>query len=426
MKLLHYTYHRFSLLFFCLMAVWGVLFYCTIIDEIVDETDDTLENYAHILIKSVLEDSTLLHSESTIMSSYVFRPISESEGRQYPMRFYDTTIYVEIEDEYEPARALQTSFCMPNGQYYELTLKISIVEREDMIEALFLYLGVLFLLLLLGTSLGVRLLLKRVFRPLNNLMEWLHTITPGKKTLPLNSPMKIREFRELTDAVMAMSNRSLQAYEEQKQFIENASHELQTPLAIATGKIELLAEGENLTEEQLKELDTLYATLGRAVKLNKSLLLLSRIENGQYTEVEKVNVDELIDKLLPDLVDIYEHKQIGLKREQGNAPFMINCNHTLAQVLLSNLLKNALLHNVEGGELSVITTSSSLQVRNSGTAPLDESRLFQRFYRAVDGKSESNGLGLSIAYSITRLSGLKLSYEWQEGMHCFSVVKELK
>ena len=146
----------------------------------------------------------------------------------------------------------------------------------------------------------------------------------------------------------------------------NASHELQTPLAIVRGKVELLAESDRLTEQQMKELDEIYATLGRAVKLNKSLLLLSRIANGQYTESEDVSVDEILENLLPDLMDIYEHKQVRLQRKQGEHPFIIRCNHSLAQILVSNLVKNALLHNEEEGELQILTTPVSLTLKNTG------------------------------------------------------------
>ena len=180
-----------------------------------------------------------------------------------------------------------------------MKLMISILERDDMVEAMLWYLGALFLLFLICTSIGIQLVLKGVFRPLHRLLDWLHCIQPGKEVPPLDNPTKIREFRQLSDAALDMGNRSYKAYEEQKQFIENASHELQTPLAIVRGKVELLAESEGMTEQQMEQLDEIYATLGRAVKLNKSLLLLSRIENGQYTEMEDVSVDEILDELLP-------------------------------------------------------------------------------------------------------------------------------
>lgn len=426
MKLLSYTYRKLALLLFLLMAVWGVLFYYAIIDEVVDETDDTLENYGEILMESALHDPSILETEGSLMSFYKFTPISEEEGRHYRQVFYDATVYIELEDEDEPVRVMCTAFRMPDGQYYELKLMISILERDDMVEAMLWYLGALFLLFLICTSIGIQLVLKRVFRPLHRLLDWLHCIQPGKEVPPLDNPTKIREFRQLSDAALDMGNRSYKAYEEQKQFIENASHELQTPLAIVRGKVELLAESEGMTEQQMEQLDEIYATLGRAVKLNKSLLLLSRIENGQYTEMEDVSVDEILDELLPDLMDIYEHKQVRLIRKREEQPFIIRCNHSLAQILVSNLVKNSLLHNREEGELQVLTTPTSLVIKNTGDVPLDGEKLFRRFYHGMDGKKDSTGLGLAIARSIALSSSLKLTYEWQDGMHTFRLVKESK
>lgn len=426
MKLLSYTYRKLALLLFLLMAVWGVLFYYAIIDEVVDETDDTLENYGEILMESALHAPSILETEGSLMSFYKFTPISEEEGRHYRQVFYDATVYIELEDEDEPVRVMCTAFRMPDGQYYELKLMISILERDDMVEAMLWYLGALFLLFLICTSIGIQLVLKGVFRPLHRLLDWLHCIQPGKEVPPLDNPTKIREFRQLSDAALDMGNRSYKAYEEQKQFIENASHELQTPLAIVRGKVELLAESEGMTEQQMEQLDEIYATLGRAVKLNKSLLLLSRIENGQYTEMEDVSVDEILDELLPDLMDIYEHKQVRLIRKREEQPFIIRCNHSLAQILVSNLVKNSLLHNREGGELQVLTTPTSLVIKNTGDVPLDGEKLFRRFYHGMDGKKDSTGLGLAIARSIALSSSLKLTYEWQDGMHTFRLVKESK
>ena len=426
MKLLSYTYRKLALLLFLLMAVWGVLFYYAIIDEVVDETDDTLENYGEILMESALHDPSILETEGSLMSFYKFTPISEEEGRHYRQVFYDATVYIELEDEDEPVRVMCTAFRMPDGQYYELKLMISILERDDMVEAMLWYLGALFLLFLICTSIGIQLVLKGVFRPLHRLLDWLHCIQPGKEVPPLDNPTKIREFRQLSDAALDMGNRSYKAYEEQKQFIENASHELQTPLAIVRGKVELLAESEGMTEQQMEQLDEIYATLGRAVKLNKSLLLLSRIENGQYTEMEDVSVDEILDELLPDLMDIYEHKQVRLIRKREEQPFIIRCNHSLAQILVSYLVKNSLLHNREEGELQVLTTPTSLVIKNTGDVPLDGEKLFRRFYHGMDGKKDSTGLGLAIARSIALSSSLKLTYEWQDGMHTFRLVKESK
>lgn len=421
MKLLHYTFRQITFLLFLLMSVWGVFFYYSILEEVTDETDDSLENYRDIIVKSALQDSTVLDTRSTLMSQYSFRPITEDEAENYKEKFYDSTTYIEIEDEDEPVRVMKTCFRMPDGQYYELEIMVSTLEREDMIEAIFGYLLSLYILLLLCTLLVTRMALKKSFQPLDRLLEWLGSVQPGKEVPPLNNDTKIHEFNKLGEAAVDMSNRSYKAYQEQKQFIENASHELQTPLAIVRGKVELLAESDSLNEEQMKELDDIYNTLGRAVKLNKSLLLLSRIENKQYTDTEEVALNAVIDHILPDLMDIYEGKNVSLSRED-KAQFIFRGNTTLAQVLITNMLKNALTHNVQDGELHIFIDASTLIIRNNGSGPLDGERIFQRFYHTQTSKKDSTGLGLAIAKSIASSFGFTLSYTW-DGMHCFRLTK---
>ena len=123
-------------------------------------------------------------------------------------------------------------------------------------------------------------------------------------------------------------------------------------------------------------------------------------------------------------MDIYEGKKIHLVRIKGEEPFVIRCNLSLAQILVSNLVKNSLVHNHAGGELHIETTPSSLIIKNSGEHPLDGEKLFRRFYRSIDGKKDSTGLGLAIARSIAISASLNLTYKWQEGMHLFLLVKE--
>jgi len=421
MKLLHYTFRQISVILFVLMGMWGVLFYYAILEEVTDETDDSLENYRDIIVRSALQDSTILQTKGTLMSLYSFRPISEEEAEEYEEKYYDSTVYIEIEDEDEPVRVMKSCFMMPDGQFYELEIMTSTLEREDMIEAIFIYLLSLYGLLLLCLLLVTRMVLKKSFRPLDRLLEWLGTVQPGKEVPPLENDTKILEFSRLGEAAIDMSNRSYKAYQEQKQFIENASHELQTPLAIVRGKVELLAESEPLTEEQMKELDDIYNTLGRAVKLNKSLLLLSRIENKQYTDTENVVINQVVDNLLPDLMEIYESKQISFTRKD-EGEFTFNGNGTLAQVLVTNLLKNALTHSPEKGVLQVTIDPNTFMIKNSGSSSLDNEKIFQRFYHAQTAKKDSTGLGLAIAKSIATSYGLTLDYAW-DGMHCFRLYK---
>ena len=124
--------------------------------------------------------------------------------------------------------------------------------------------------------------------------------------------------------------------------------------------------------------------------------------------------------MLPDLMEVYEHKRIQLRRQmQPDAPFIVRCNPALAHILVTNLIKNGMVHNRENGSLTITTTATTLVVANSGEQPLDSNLLFQRFAHSVDRKKDSTGLGLAIAYSIACSSGLALTYSWEEGMHVF-------
>lgn len=418
MKLIQYTNRTLCLLLFFLIGIWGIFFYFAIIDEIMDETDDTLENYREIIVNKVLVNPELLVKQDNIMNSYTIRPITDEEAEEYEEEFFDAMAYIETEDDYEPVRVMKSCFLASDDNYYELELRISTLERDDMVEAIFKYLLTLYLLLLLCIILGTYFVLRKSFKPLHKLLRWLDGVVPGKPVPALDNETKITEFKKLNESALAMSRRSEQAYQEQKQFIENAAHELQTPLAISRGKLELLAESSNLSEEQLAEIDDLYRTLGRAVKLNKSLLLLSRINNGQYPDTTEVNINALARDLLSDLMDIYEYKNIHLSvQEEGEC--MAIMDESLAQVLISNLLKNALVHTPEGGDMKVFIDKNSFSVTNSGSKALDPEKIFRRFYRADMDKKESNGLGLAIVQSIAKLYGMSISYSYFNENHIF-------
>lgn len=423
MKLVHYTNRSLSILLFFLMGIWGVFFYFTIIDEVMDETDDTLENYRDIIVGKILMNPDMLSVEDNILHSYIIRPLADEEAEDYKERFYDATVYIESEDEDEPVRVMKSSFRASDDKFYELELHISTLERDNMVRMIFWYLLILYVILLVCTMLTTRLVLKKIFIPLHRLLAWLDEVTPGKPVPQLNNETRISEFKRLNKAALAMSKRSEQAYEEQKRFIENASHELQTPLAISRGKLELLAESEGLTEQQMTEIDELYQTLGRAVKLNKSLLLLSRINNGQYPESREIKLNNVVQEILPDLMDIYEHKGINVSVDDLS-PFLIYMNESLAHILLTNLLKNAIVHNNEGGKVAITLNRDELTISNSGNMPLDPERIFGRFYRVNAENRESTGLGLAIVKSIADVYGIRITYQY-DNAHLF-VLKLVK
>lgn len=417
MKLLRYTHFNLSFLLFLLLGGWGTFFYYTVIDEVMDETDDALANYRDIIVGKILADSTLLDTEDKIIHSYSIRPLTTEEVEHYRDRYYDGTVYIETEDEYEPVRIMKSCFMATDLKYYELELRLSTLERDDLIAAIFKYLVALYIALLCCIIFSTRLILKSVFRPLDRLLEWLENVSPGHPAPYLNPDCRIREFRTLNRAALEMHERAEKAYREQKEFIENASHELQTPLAVINGKLELLAEHENLDEEVLKNIDDMFRSLHRAIQLNKSLLLLSRIQNRQFEEVTEVDMNPHVRKILELLSDLYEEKELDYHLSDTE-DCRIRMNESLAHTLLTNLIKNAIIHSPEHGRVDILIHSTRIEIVNDGNQALDERQMFKRFYKGHSGQKESTGLGLSIAQSIVDLYHLSLTY-YHDGRHHF-------
>ena len=214
-----------------------------------------------------------------------------------------------------------------------------------------------------------------------------------------------------------MHERAEKAYREQKEFIENASHELQTPLAVINGKLELLAEHENLDEEVLKNIDDMFRSLHRAIQLNKSLLLLSRIQNRQFEEVTEVDMNPHVRKILELLSDLYEEKELDYHLSDTET-CRIRMNESLAHTLLTNLIKNAIIHSPDHGRVDIVIHSARIEIINDGNQALDKQQIFKRFYKGNAGQKESTGLGLSIAQSIANLYHIKLTY-YHDGRHHF-------
>lgn len=420
MKLIHYTISKLSIVLIVILSIWACLFYFNILDEILDETDDSLENYKNLIIRQVLTDTSAIDHHNDLMSQYSIKEISEEEAIRYKERYFDSTRFYETELEFDPVRVLKTAFRGQDKKFYELTVMISTLEQDDMIEAILQWIIILYLTLLVCILVVSEFVFRRSLSPLYKLLHWLNHFTLGEKNPPLDNPTKIKEFRQLNDTIEKMTRRSEDMYSQQKQFIENASHELQTPLAICRNKLELLAERTDCTEGQLQEIEEIHRNIGRIIKLNKSLLLLSRIENGQFHEVKEVELNPIIQELIEDFQEIYEHKELQIHLEE-EATCNVRMNESLANTLVTNLLKNAMVHTPAKGEISIRVLADRIIFSNSSEGKaLDTSRLFTRFYQADDKKTDSTGLGLAIVQSIANLYHFRISYSY-DGKHCFDL-----
>ena len=420
MKLIHHTISKLSIVMIIILSIWAGFFYFSILDEILDETDDSLENYKNLIIQQVLRDTAALDNHNDLMSQYFIKEISEPQAVRYKERYFDSTRFYETEYEFDPVRVLKTAFRGQDKKFYELTVMISTLEQDDMIEAMLQWIVILYFTLLICILIVSEIVFKKSLAPFYKLLNWLNDFTLGGKNPPLENPTKVKEFRKLNETILKMTRRNEELYSQQKQFIENASHELQTPLAICRNKLELLAERPDCSEEQLQEIEDIHRNLGRIVKLNKSLLLLSRIENGQFHEVKEIELNPIIKELVEDFQEIYEHKNLQIEVEETTV-CKVRMNESLANILVTNLLKNAMIHTPNEGSITIRIQSTGISFTNSTDGlTLDQNRLFTRFYQADNKKSESTGLGLAIVQSITKLYNFRITYSF-DGKHHFNL-----
>lgn len=420
MQLINYTLRNLTVVLLFVVTFWAGLFYFKIIDEVNDETDDTLENFRKAIIKQALADTaTFRQASQDIMTKYFIAEIPEAQAREYKEHFTDSVMFVEDELEFDPVRVLKTAFLGADGKYYELKVMTSILEKDDLQEAILYWVTGLYIILLLTILIVARIVFKKSLRPLYNLLDWLKHFTLGKSNAPLDNPTHVKEFKVLNETIREMTDRNEEIFTRQKQFIENASHELQTPLAICRNKLELLADESNFSEQQFTVLSDIHKTMDRAIRLNKSLLLLSRIENRQFQDEKEVVLNPIIEDLLADLNEIYETKNLKIDLTES-ALLTIKMNESLATVLVTNLLKNAYSHSDENGNIQIKINKEQLSISNScGTQALDGEKIFDRFHHTLE-KNESTGLGLAIVHSIASLYHIKINYYF-DGLHHFSL-----
>lgn len=417
MKLLNYTSAWFVLALFLILLIWAGSFYFIMLDEIYDSIDDGLENQKTLIIQRAAQDPNILDRAQFDESNYQIRKIPDTQALSYKDVYKDTLMYMEVEQDYEPVRLLVTAF-VQDGIYYELQVTTSMVEEDDLIEDLLYSLLVLFLGLTASMVILNNFLLKKIWRPFYLLLERLRNFRLDDPKPFHATDSKIEEFRLLDNSLHKLLEKNVEIFNDQKQFIENASHELQTPLAISLNKLELMVN-QPLEEEQLALAASVMDNLERLIRLNKSLLLLSRITNQQYAGEEEIDLNAVVRKTLQDFSDQADYKNIHLiLEEKGSCKAKMNPD--LAHVLVVNLLKNAVFHNHPDGEVQATLEDQVLTITNTGkTEALDEKRIFERFYKQ-GSNGGSTGLGLAIVKAIVDLYGFKIRYRFDE-MHVFRV-----
>ncbi|WP_405384782.1 sensor histidine kinase [Maribacter sp. LLG6340-A2] len=418
MKLLNHTTKYFAILLIVLISVWAVIFYVAMIDEVYDSLDDGLENQKEIIIQAVNDNPELLNDTEFGVNNYTIKKTNIQKDEKFKDSYRDTLMYMQNEEDYEPVRILESVF-EQDDSYYKIKLITSMVEEDDQIQNLFIYLVGLYLALILSILVLNNFVMKRIWKPFYKLIGRLKTFRIEKDDPITSEPTTIDEFNLLNLSVERLTEKSRDSYLAQKEFIENAAHELQTPLAIAINKLELLLEKNGLTIAQSQEVGSVLDNLTRLTRLNKSLLLLSKIDNKQYIKEERIDFSALMQTLVQDFTDFATHKDIEL-RFSGQQQLTFTMNPDLAVVLMTNLLKNAIVHGETGKPIDILVAKDHIQIQNyGGDSALNPNGLFKRF-RKASTDSRSTGLGLSIAKAIADKYHLQLAYSFSD-RHEFKV-----
>jgi signal transduction histidine kinase len=419
MKLLNRSLIYLSLTFLIIIGVWSVLFYLNLKDEIRDSIDDGLENNKLLIIQKVKTDTALLLQNKFGGNNFEIHPLSKQNARHFKERYKDTLMYRLNEDDLEAVRILHTAFKHKNN-YYHLKIISSLVEEDDLIEDSFW--SVLWLFIILVTSIIIinNIVLRRVWNPFYEILNRLKNYRLDKDEAPINIATNTKEFTELQNASNTLIHHSKEVYTSQKQFAENASHEMQTPLAIITNKLELLLESESLTDANAKTIADVMNIANRLTQINKSLLLLAKIENKQFPDQKLISFNELSKEFISRFQDFADFKEIQITiGETEHLDVLMDAS--LADILVANLVKNAVFHNCKGGKIDLRFTGHEFTICNTGTiTALHPQKIFNRFQKDAT-KSESTGLGLAVCKAICDFYGISLNYHFAEYEHCFSV-----
>lgn len=394
------------------------LFYFVIQRLYIQETDESLNLKKEEFIKYFQNNFKVQDINSW---NKINRTVQISKNHNNLL--HDTFVYYyhydSLAQENEYSRVLYSPVRIENGQYL-ITARVSLVESKDFIENIgFIFLATLFILLA-GFYFITKRLSNKLWKPFYDSLSYLEQFEIDKSPKSAIHHIDIEEFERLNQAILKLTVRNTKIYQSQREFVENAAHELQTPLAVFQAKIDTLMQYSDVTEEQSVILTQLNEAAARLNKLNRNLLLLSKIESNQFSETEIVDFHEAFQKVLSFFEEQALSRNISIDIQLLEI-VKVKSNHVLVEVLISNLFLNAIRHNVQNGTIIVCLTKEKLTFSNTGiNTPLNQTELFQRFAKA-NPSSNGNGLGLAIIKQIVMINGWDISYHFNNGLHTFEV-----
>ena len=404
------------------IGIWGWLSYRTMSKKIHADTDLILKSYSSDIIMRLLSGKELPERFNGAYNTYYIKSLTPEEAAESPaVEYGEAEAFLKSQEDFASSRIRSQIFQDNEGNFRKITVSLPTFEQDMLIEHVFWWTMLLFIVLLASVLAIGLVLLNYNMKPLYRLLDWIDRYEPGMQGSKVPSDTDIVEFRKLASAIEHAVTRFETQYEERKIFIGNASHELQTPLAVCSNRIEMMLEHPDMTEALAEEMIKVHRSLSGLIRLNKTLLLLSKIENGQFPQTADVDMNALAKESIELHQEIYDHKNISAEID-GEDRFVHRIDEQMASVLIGNLVKNAFLYTPSGGTINVTMSKTGFSISNTGNAPLDKDKVFRRFYQPSGRKEGATGLGLALAYSVCMNNGMDITYDFINDRHIFSII----
>lgn len=418
MKLLNRTLKSYLVYSFLLLLVTVPLFYFVVRNVLLHAVDKSLKTQLGEIRNNLKANISTPDLE---VWSELDKDIHLEKSDKY-FEDYIHTRYLkthENDKDLDPFRQIEASLKV-NGQYYKLTISTSLVENEDLLASIVLVEALLLIALMLGMLWINRNISKKLWSPFYETLSKIQEYEFNKHGAIRLKETSTTEFTDLNRSLENLLNKNYNTYLAQKEFTENASHEMQTPLAIFQSQLELLMQTAPLSEEQAGLINSMETNNKRLAKLNRSLLLLAKIENEEYQPTELVPIADLVKKFLPSFQYYFQKKDLKVI-ENYYDNITLQANKTLLEILISNLISNAVRHNIQGGKIWIDIRGGNLTIKNTGNSErLETGRIYERFYKQGSEK-DGIGLGLAIVQRICNINHFAIQYFHSDGMHEFKI-----
>jgi len=418
MKLLNKTNIYFLGVSLIIFSVGGILFYLLFQITIDNAINAKLHERKAYNLKQIARSDSMMLLFQKYTDVLSIKPVKQISSHKEILS--DTLIYDSIDGQFIQFRQLSFSENV-KGRNYFIQVRRSVLDHTSLLKDVFLLEALLFLAFIAVLTLVNNQVSKKIWKPFHYILDQIHNYRidlAQNLTLPRSS---VNEFNELSAAIEKMSTKINNEFNILKEFTENASHEIQTPLAIIKNKLEILLQSPKMTREQMDLISSASAAANRLSKLNEALIILSKIENRQFHEVEDISVNDSVNKILLSMDELVRIKSISIEKHFNDA-LHIKMHPYLAEILMENLVINAIKHNTSPGSISITTQRNALEIVNSGNRSSgDVERLFQRFVKS-NPKSQSLGLGLSIVKAICDTYSFTVTYCVENDAHRITIV----